>query len=264
MYQAGNNEPPLLQEPSDKKLDLQGKKEGKVIANDDPEGEGRVKVEIPGITKGLPVDAMPWYSVMGPVFLGGSQYSGQIGVPQLNTQVFVEFLDQNSVNSGLVVGCPINKVTFPQDNLDLTKEYDHPQTSEHHFTKDWDKADSSQPRKRFSPDFSEDYPMSHGWVDNALNFFRVNLIKRTMEFVANNFFKFKTYGDGNTIIHFPKNVKLIIEGDLLVEVRGSVDNVVYNHLYQHILGKKVEMVEQTSSVEAKKGLSQQGKTINLN
>lgn len=256
---------PQVLTAEDKPQSLRGWFVGQVVANDDPETHGRVRVEIPGLTKGQPVESLPWYNVMQPAYLGGSQYTTITGVPQINTTVVVVFPDGESVFSGWVIGSLVNQVTFPMDNLNLTKDYMSPKASEHHFTENWDPVDDSKPGQRhFSPDFGEDYPFCHGWVDNALNWVKVNMLKRSFEFVTNALFKFKNYGNGNTVIHFPKNAKIVIDGDLYLEVRGQTDMIHFNHLYQHVIGNRIDMIEQQNQRTAKAGIIDNGKTIHHN
>lgn len=237
---------------------------GQVVANDDPKTLGRVRVEIPGLTKGMELDAMPWYSVKLPSVLGGSVYTGLFGIPQVNTMVVVEFMDE-SIYSGIVTGSLLNRVTFPDDKLNLAVDYIHPKSSEHHFTENWDMVDDRVPdQKQFSPDMAEDYPFCWGWVDNAMNWFKVNMMKRTAELVFNNFLKFKTYPNGDTIIHIPGNLKLVIEKDFYTEVRGSEDHIVFNNKYEHVLANNVTMTEHMEIRNAKRGMCLQGQMVSIN
>lgn len=248
--------------------DLSGKHVGKVVANDHPSGKAMVRVEIPGITSGQPVEAMPWFQCYAPLGLGGSPYTSFFAVPQLQTEVVVEFPDLNSVQSGVVVATPLNEKTIPKDQAGLASNYKMPTASETHFTSSWGEGDRSgdggENKSAFNPDMTEDYPFTWGWVDNAMNWFRVNMMKRTTEFVLNNFFKFKSWGNGNTLVHVPGNMKIIIERDLYLEIRGSTDIISFNSLYEHVLGNRVRVVEGVVQEEAKKGYTLNGKTINLN
>lgn len=248
--------------------DLTGHKRGKVVANDDPKGKGKVRVEIEGITKGMSLDAMPWFSVGAPAGLGGSPYSTEWKVPQINTSVIVVFTDTKSIYSGVVLYTIYDETTIPTDPLSLAKDYTIPEPSETHFTKPWptpvsqDKAGRNIPP--VSPNMLEDYPFSWGWVDPAMNWMKVNLIKRTFEFVTNTFLIFKIFGNGDTVIKFPKNVRIVIQGDLLIQVEGSKDEIIFNGNYQHVIGNDVKMVEGTSVEEAKAGKTLQGRKIRLN
>lgn len=231
---------------------------GQVVANDDPKTIGSVKVEIPGLTRGIDKKYLPWYLCMMPAGLGGSTYSQtNFGVPQVNTQVVVVFPTED-LYSGIVIGNLINRVTFPNDKLDIGTDYIHPTASEHHFTENWDAAEGSTPdQKVFSPDLGDDYPFSHGWVDPAMNWFKVNMMKRSTEFVLNSFTKFKNYWNGDTVVHVTGNLKLVIEKDFYLEVRGNTDFIHFNSKYEHVIGNEVKMVEQMGTHEYKQGFKEQ-------
>lgn len=234
---------------------------GQVVENDDPKRLGRAKVEIPGLTKGLKKDAMPWYRTWQPSILGASTYSGTFAVPQVNTIVCVEF-DSEDLYDGTIIGGPMNRVTMPNDKLNLSADYIHPPSSENHFTENWDKVDDTSPnQKHFSPDLTDDYPFTWGWVDPALNWMKVNMLKRSFEFVLNNFLKFKSYGNGDTLLHIPGNLKVVIEKDLYLEVRGYTDLIHFNSLYQHVIGTKIEKVEHISINIGNRGYIINGKNV---
>lgn len=252
-----------------KKLDLAGMKKGKVVANDDPDGRCRVRVEIEGITKGMEVSNMPWFETAQPTGLGGSPYTSQFAVPQVNTSVLVQFTDQTSMYSGIVTHSVNGEHTSPQDQLSLTKDYMIPEPVEVHFTENWSANDVTTDDKGMrvsvlNPNLTEDYPMTHGWVDSALNWVKHNMLKRTSQFVFNNFLAMVTHGNGNTVIRIPKNLRIVVEKDFLLEVKGSKDEIVQNGSYTHVLGKEIKMVEGSSRTEAKKGLKLNGKTIDMN
>lgn len=256
------NDAPSAQS-SEKSQPTQSIYQGQVVAVDDPKGLGRVKVEIPGLTQGIDKDILPWFSIMQPVGLGGSLYSGNFSVPQENTLVMVMFPNKD-MYSGIVIGVVINRVTLPDDKLNLCVDYIHPKASEHHFTQNWDKVDDTvKGQKHFSCDFSDDYPRCWGWVSNAMTWVKENMVKRTFEFVHNSFTKFKIYYNGDTILHITGNLKLIIEKDFYLEVRGSEDHITMNQRYDHVIGNHVHMVEHLYSIQAKRGFTLQGKAIGL-
>jgi len=238
--------------------------EGVVVDNEDPKQLGRVKVEVTGLTLGIDKKYLPWYNIMLPAFLGGSMYTSQFAIPQLNTRVYVMF-PSDDVYAGLVIGSVLSRPTRPFDQLNRGADYLHPQAQEHHFTKNWDKADAkTKNQKHWSPDFSEDYPYSWGWVSNAFSWFKENMIKRTIEFVHNSFTRFKIYSNGDTIINITGNLKLIVEKDFYLEVRGNYDQIINNSSYHHTIGNKVEVVEKMKFSEAKMGRKEKGQTIVLN
>jgi hypothetical protein len=238
---------------------------GTVVASDDPKGLGRVKVEIPGLTLGIDVKYLPWYHIMLPVNLGGSMYSQtHFGIPSVNTSVVVIFPTKD-IYAGLLIGNILNRVTFPDDKMNLSVDYLHPTSSENHFTENWDKAETkTKDQKHFSPDFGDDYPFSWGWVDPALNWFKVNMMKSTVEFVTNSFMKFKNYSNGDTIVHIPGNLKLVIEKDFYTEVRGNEDHIVFNNKYEHIIGNNLVFSEHMEMREAKRGMKIQARKVVIN
>ena len=251
------------------KLSLGGLKKGKVVANDDPDGRARVRVEIEGITKGMEVTKMPWFETAQPLGLGGSPYTSNYAVPQINTTVYVQFSDLNSMYSGVVTHSANTEHTTPQDQLGLTKDYAIPDPIETHYTEDWSskepKTDDSGKRiSTLNPNMTEDYPMTHGWVDSALNWVKYNMLKRSAQFMFNNFLAVVTHGNGNTVVRIPKNLRIVVEKDLLLEVKGSKDEIIQNGSYTHVIGDEIKMVEGNSRAEAKAGMKLNGKDINLN
>ena len=238
---------------------------GQVVANDDPKGLGRVKVELQGLTQSLKKDSLPWFHVMLPAGLGGSTYSQMnFAIPQVNTSVVVMFPTED-IYSGIVIGTLVNRVTFPDDKMNLAVDYIHPKSSEHHFTENWDKVDDTvKDQKHFSPDFSDDYPFAWGWVTPSLTWFKENLMKRTIEFVHNSFTKWKIYWNGDTVIHITGNLKLVVEKDFYMEIRGNEDHIVFNSLYEHIIGNHITQVEQLRMQDDKRGNKISGKSVVLN
>jgi len=237
---------------------------GTVVACDDVKGLGRVQVELPGITKGTPKQSLPWYHCMHPVGLGGSTYSSKFSVPQVNTQVVVWF-PKKDVKTGVVIGVIMNRVTFPDNKGNLASDYIMPTSSENHFTENWDKTDEGAAgQSHFSPDMSEDYPFSWGWVTPAMTWFKENMMKRTVEFVHNSFSKFKIFGNGNTVLHITGNFKLIVEKDFYIEVRGSKDTITFNDSYDHVIGNRVDATEKMHMSNVKGGRSLAGKEVSIN
>lgn len=77
---------------------LTGFYNGIVVDRNDPKGLQRVRVEIFNLTKGIPVDHLPWYSVASPV----SSHPNSSGViPPLRSEVVVEF-DSDDIYNGVV------------------------------------------------------------------------------------------------------------------------------------------------------------------
>lgn len=216
--------------------------EGRVVDNKDPEGLGRVRVEIQGKTDEESVENLPWLDLMLPLHLGASAYTSSFGIPQINTQVVVLFADDN-MRSGYVIGAKLNRKSLPNDPAKVSEPYKHPQSSEHHYTEAWDTENTTQ--TSFSNDFTQDYRYCWGWVDNAKNWFKVNMVKRCVEFVTNGLLKFKSYANGDTVVHIPGNFKLVVDGDVYFEVRKNMDKIVLNNQYDHTLGNRESQIEGT-------------------
>lgn len=214
--------------------------DGRVVDNKDPEGLCRVRVEILGKTDETDKDNLPWLETMGPLGLGGSGYTSDFGIPQINTQVKVLFAD-DSMQSGLVIGSCRNRASIPNDPVKITKGYKHPKTSEHTYSEVWDSQNEQQ--DSFNSDLTEDYPYTHGWVDNAKNWFKVNMLKRCFEFVANSLLRLKSYANGDTVLYIPGHLKIIIEKDVQIEVRGNVDKTIFGNKNEHVLGERVTQIE---------------------
>lgn len=93
---------------------------GKVVDNNDPLKQGRVKCTIEGlITDG---ENAPWLIRQASSFLGGSTESGQFAVPEVGAELVVEF-PYNDIYAGVYTGVYNGSSTTPSSS---TPEY--PQT----------------------------------------------------------------------------------------------------------------------------------------
>lgn len=212
--------------------------EGRVIDNKDPQGLGRVKVEILGKSDDAKPEDLPWLDLMLPLHLGASAYTANYAVPQINTQVVVMMVDDKT---GYVIGSKLNRISNPTDPAELGEQYMHPVASERMFSDAWDaQAEKAQ---AFSPSMVEDYPYTWGWVDNAKNWFKVNMLKRAIEFVTNGLVKFKTYSNGDTVLHITGNFKIVIDKDFYLETRGNNDNITLGNQYNHISGNRITQID---------------------
>ena len=232
--------------------------EGRVVDNLDPEGLGRVRVEILGKTDNFKPEDMPWLDLMTPLFLGGSAYSHQYAVPQINTQVIVLFTD-DKMTGGYVIGSKLNRKSNPNDPAGISEPYKHPTASEHLFTEPWDSKQEEQ--TSFSMDFTQDYPHTWGWVDNAKNWFRTNMAKRFTEFVTNGQCKLKTYSNGDTVLHITGNMKVVIDKDCYVEIRGNKDTIIFKNNYEHTIGQRFHKIDKTEVRVAESTITDQGSKI---
>lgn len=79
---------------------------GTVVDNEDPDELSRVKVEIPTLTKGIPIDKLPWYSIKSPPH---ATPNSKTSIPTLGSEVVVEFMTDDIYNgqvSYIVVSKP--------------------------------------------------------------------------------------------------------------------------------------------------------------
>lgn len=84
---------------------------GKVVDNDDPEREGRCRVEVFGMFNGLAVDELPWASPGGrKIFAGGDGGFSDISIPKNNSFVQVRFVEGDLLNPEYVAIQNINPV----------------------------------------------------------------------------------------------------------------------------------------------------------
>jgi len=70
---------------------------GQVVDNEDPKNRQRVRVAIPFLTEGIPLDRLPWY----PQVLGGN--NNKVSIPPKGTWVYVEF-PNGDIYNGIVKG----------------------------------------------------------------------------------------------------------------------------------------------------------------
>ena len=119
---------------------------GVVKDNNDPLKLGRIKCLILGLTsEDADIDSLPWISCINPTGLGGSSDSSSFAVPELESEVIVEF--------------PTRDIYFPV------------------YVGYWQHSLTHQ------TDFNEDYPNSYGFRDSTGNKFFVNKQKGFAEFI---------------------------------------------------------------------------------
>ena len=76
---------------------LKSIKIGKVVDNKDPKNYQRVRVEIPGLTEGIPVKDLPFYPL-----IKNSSNNNVSKIPEVNSFVIVQFFD--NIYNGIVLG----------------------------------------------------------------------------------------------------------------------------------------------------------------
>ena len=96
-----------------------------VVANSlDPDKRGGIHVKIPGIFESddSKIQYLPLVYPQGSI--GGTQDNSSINIPQVGSNVFVEFMDQEDPYSGIYISSLLTKKSFPE----ILKE-DYPHTS---------------------------------------------------------------------------------------------------------------------------------------
>jgi hypothetical protein len=82
---------------------------GKVVDNDDPEREGRCRVEVFGMFNGLSANELPWASPGGrKMFAGGDGGFSDISIPKIDSFVQVRFVEGDILNPEYVAIQNIN------------------------------------------------------------------------------------------------------------------------------------------------------------
>jgi Type VI secretion system/phage-baseplate injector OB domain len=82
---------------------------GRVVDNDDPDREGRCRVEVFGMFDGLAADELPWAAPGGrTMFAGGDGGFADISIPKINSFVQVRFVEGDIYNMEYVAIQNIN------------------------------------------------------------------------------------------------------------------------------------------------------------
>lgn len=143
---------------------------GVVVNNEDPKKLGRLKVRTE-LLEGIPDEDLPWVSKKPNTFLGGSTKSGSVSIPEKGSIVCVEYPTED-VNFGFY------------ESYWLTM------------------------KTRVSA-FDEDYPNSYGFIDSIGNLFKINKIKKTVEFKHPSGTMIFIDKDGNVKVESVKNIDII-------------------------------------------------------
>ncbi len=98
---------------------LKGKHFGIVVDNVDEEQLGRIRVKIAGVMECDDSDIKFLPLISPATSIGGSQDNNSIKIPQINSMVKVEFLDDN-IDSGFYLHSVVSKKSFPEV---FTKDY---------------------------------------------------------------------------------------------------------------------------------------------
>jgi hypothetical protein len=115
---------------------------GTVVFNNDPKKEQRIKVTIPGSLEGSPQD-LPWIYSESSSFLGGSINAQLLAVPEVGSEVRVE---------------------FPYDDTFYFGKYSY-------------RIDNTKNRPT---GLDSNYPNAYGFIDELSNYFQVDKVAGTM------------------------------------------------------------------------------------
>ena len=225
---------------------LQGKTFiGVVMDNEDPHKLQRVKVNIDKLFDGIPKKHLPWYSIKQPVGLGGSKGTSSFSVPEVGSTVSVCFPTEN-IYTGIIDGIIITN----QNNQDL----DSYTTSDPIQPSDLSVATSVN-QSSYIGNNKEDYPNSYGFVDSVKNWFRINKVKKSAEFVHSSGSKFKIDSNGNATLHITGNFKIVVDKDITQSCinRAEAESGVYYHRTD---GNSKEIVKSHKNVEVTKNFAE--------
>ncbi len=155
---------------------------GVVVFNEDPKRLGRVKCYIENRWEES-YEKLPWVYPLVPSFLGGSAGLGELRIPEINTELVIE---------------------FPFDD-----EYSP------FYTGYWLNANTKCSL------FDEDYPETWGWIDSTPQWFRVNKKEMYTEYYNSleSFIRFDK--EGNLFINVPKSVVFQIGENFLLQCEKS-------------------------------------------
>lgn len=150
-----------------------------VESNDDPQQMGRIKVTIPGILDGIPVERKPWIYPWHPPELGATDgHISTFMVPR--------------VDSGVIV-------TFPYEDIYFGFYVGH-----------WDTL-VTKPFDAFSED-EEDYPNVYGFTDSDGNQYKVNMVSHIITLKHKSGTKLIIDAEGTVTIDGVKNINLLTGG----------------------------------------------------
>lgn len=189
-----------------------------VTDNKDPEFKRRLKVKIPGVFES---EAPIWFTPELPVGFGDSADAQRVEIPDIGSEVIVEF-PHGDIHSG-----------FYKSNWHLNA---------------------------VPEEFREDYPNVYGFKDSSGTVFAVNKQKKTLLFDHCSGFKFEIDSDGGFTLTTPSKAKIDIaealnvlaklgkfdipeskfDGELSDSTRNmSEDRAIYNsHVHSESMGQQ--------------------------
>lgn len=87
------------------------------------------------------------------------------------------------------------------------------------------------------------YPDRYGHIDTIKNWYVVDKKEKYIEAVNSSGSLFHIDKDGNVSIHITGSLKFIVDKDITLECRGSMDKIVKGSEYKHISGNKSLLVD---------------------
>jgi hypothetical protein len=146
-----------------------------VVYNQDPLKLGRVKCRVPGLIEETDTDKLPWILPENRALLGGAGDSSEFGVPQINSEIVVEF-PYKDPHFGFYTGAWQSELTH--QSL-----------------------------------FNEDYPYSYGWRDSQGTHQKTNMAKGYSEFRHASGSSQRYEEDGEVKLKSKKGIRFISEDE---------------------------------------------------
>ncbi len=161
---------------------------GKVIDNEDPMQQGRVKIEIPSFTEGIDPDIIPWTHQLFPVGTGTLGGIPSFKVPAVDTQVCVIFPEKD-IYTAFYMG----ELIYADHKLE---------------------------------ELTDDYPETYGFIDKIFNKYWINMKKKTMDFHHHTGTHLHIDDEGTMTLDGVKDLNINIEKDTNIIIKGDRDELI--------------------------------------
>ena len=177
---------------------FQGMVVGKVIRNDDPMKQGRVKVEIPSFTEGLPESVIPWSHQMFPIGTGTTDGIPSFKIPALDTQVVMIFPEKD-IYSSFYIG----ELVYDTHKLE---------------------------------ELLSDYPETYGFIDKMKNKYWVNMAQGTIDMHHHSGTHVNIEDDGTINLDGVVDLNINITGNSTLNIDGNSDITIGGNLTSNVGG----------------------------